>query len=596
MADKASELKAELARKRKKLEELRRVRESRGQATETIIHHNAEVDSIVEQIIRGSPDTRAAAEEKHDTPSSPTRAVLTPGRGLITRRNKQKLLSMSISEVRTISIPPTEVVSYAKSIQTDPLPELAREAAAAKGPDAEEEEAEKKRQEAEKKRQEEEKKRRDEERALRAKEQQEEEKPTIMPIEKANDILNSPEFLQFFDRSTKLVERTLNEKYDVAIDYAATDNEEDEGLTSESVRQSAEFYHTHWSANRAVTALDWSPKFPELLAVAYSANDEAPNEPEGVVLVWNTHLKDRPEFIFECQSHVLSCCFSPWQPNVIIGGTYSGQVVLWDNRAKRTPVQRSALTAKTHTHPVYCIDVVGSQNAHNLVTVSTDGRLCSWNLDMLSEPQESVELQCTAQKNAAATCLSFPHGDFNSFAVGSEEGAIYGAVRHGAKAGQVTETFEGHSGPVTAVDFHKVGGEYSHLFLSASTDWTVKLWSYRSKKPIYSFEDASDYVYDVQWSTIHPSLFVSADGNGELDFWNPNSDTEAPVLSVTVGEGRQSVNRIRWSGSGLHLAAGDASGRVFVYDVGEKLAVPRADEAGRLKDTIAEMSQITADS
>jgi dynein intermediate chain, cytosolic len=74
------------------------------------------------------------------------------------------------------------------------------------------------------------------------------------------------------------------------------------------------------------------------------------------------------------------------------------------------PATLTARPAKTHTHPVYCIDVVGSQNAHNLVTVSTDGRLCSWNLDMLSEPQESVELQCTTQKNAAATCLSFPHG------------------------------------------------------------------------------------------------------------------------------------------------------------------------------------------
>ena len=44
------------------------------------------------------------------------------------------------------------------------------------------------------------------------------------------------------------------------------------------------------------------------------------------------------------QSPVLSCCFSPWQPNIVIGGTYSGQIVLWDNRAKRTPVQRTALT------------------------------------------------------------------------------------------------------------------------------------------------------------------------------------------------------------------------------------------------------------
>lgn len=56
------------------------------------------------------------------------------------------------------------------------------------------------------------------------------------------------------------------------------------------------------------------------------------------------------------QSAVLSCCFSPWQPHIIIGGTYSGQVVLWDNRAKRTPVQRSALSGECVLKQFLCCD------------------------------------------------------------------------------------------------------------------------------------------------------------------------------------------------------------------------------------------------
>ena len=42
---------------------------------------------------------------------------------------------------------------------------------------------------------------------------------------------------------------------------------------------------------------------------------------------------------------------------------------------------------------IFVIRVVGTQNAHNLISVSTDGRLCSWSLDMLSAPQELLELQ-----------------------------------------------------------------------------------------------------------------------------------------------------------------------------------------------------------
>ena len=50
------------------------------------------------------------------------------------------------------------------------------------------------------------------------------------------------------------------------------------------------------------------------------------------------------------QSPVTSACFAMFQPNLVIGGTYSGQVLLWDNRVnKRTPVQRTLQSSETHT-------------------------------------------------------------------------------------------------------------------------------------------------------------------------------------------------------------------------------------------------------
>lgn len=50
------------------------------------------------------------------------------------------------------------------------------------------------------------------------------------------------------------------------------------------------------------------------------------------------------------QSAVMSAAFAKFHPNVIVGGTYSGQIVLWDNRSnKRTPVQRTPLSAAAHT-------------------------------------------------------------------------------------------------------------------------------------------------------------------------------------------------------------------------------------------------------
>jgi dynein intermediate chain len=33
------------------------------------------------------------------------------------------------------------------------------------------------------------------------------------------------------------------------------------------------------------------------------------------------------------------------------------------------------------------MQMVGTQNAHNLITSSTDGMVCSWLVDMLAQPQ-----------------------------------------------------------------------------------------------------------------------------------------------------------------------------------------------------------------
>lgn len=79
-------------------------------------------------------------------------------------------------------------------------------------------------------------------------------------------------------------------------------------------------------------------------------------------------------------------------------------------------------------HPVYCLNVVGTQNAHNLISVSTDGRLCSWNLDMLSQPQETLELQHKQAKPIAVTSFAFPFNDVNNFVLGSEEGTVYSGI------------------------------------------------------------------------------------------------------------------------------------------------------------------------
>jgi len=421
-----------------------------------------------------------------------------------------------------------------------------------------------------------------------------------LSAEEKQAILMSDEFHKFFDRSTRLIERAMCEDYQsMFVDYTGG-FEDGEGVLGDEEKSANRlslnryFFDDRWTKNRVVTSMDWSVAYPELMCASYDKNPDAAHDPDGVCLVWNTRFKKTtPEHIFHCQSAVMSATFARFHRNLIIGGTYSGQIVLWDNRVqKRTPVQRSPLSASAHTHPVYCTRVVGTENAHNLISVSTDGKLCTWSLDMLSQPQEVLELQqlqAKQSKPVAVTSLAFPTGDVNNFVVGSEEGNVYTACRHGSRVG-VLDTFEGHGAPITGVSAHHANSgnvDFSHLFLTSSIDWSVKLWSLKENRwPLYSFESNDDYVYDVAWSPTHPSVFATVDGTGRLDIWNLNNDTEVSTASVVTEGPPAALNRVSWTPSGLHVCAGDDAGKIWVYDVGEALACPDSAEWGKFSHTL----------
>uniref|UniRef100_A0A8C1ETT8 Dynein cytoplasmic 1 intermediate chain 1 n=1 Tax=Cyprinus carpio carpio TaxID=630221 RepID=A0A8C1ETT8_CYPCA len=572
MADK-SDLKAELERKKQRLAQIReekKRKEEEKKKKET--QQKAEAVPEDSDLDRKRRETEALLQSIGISPEPPLGTWDTDPSVLQLQADSElgrRTHRLGPSKITQVDFLPREVVSYCKETQT-PL-------AAHQSEEDEEEEEEV-----------------TEPKTGPENDLQEEEEshPRELTEEEKQQVLHSEEFLIFFDRSIRVMERALAEDSNIFFDYSGRDLEEKEGdlQGGSSLSLSRLFYDEHWSKHRVITCLDWSPQYPELLVASYNNNEDAPHEPDGVALVWNMKFKKTtPEYIYHCQSPVVSVGFARFHPNLLVGGTYSGQIVLWDNRShRRTPVQRTPLSAAAHTHPVYCVNVVGTQNANNLITVSTDGRMCSWSLDMLSQPQESMELVYNKSKPVAVTGMAFPTGDVNNYIVGSEEGTVYTASRHGSKAG-ICEMFEGHQGPVTGISCHSAVGpvDFSHLFVTSSFDWTVKLWSTKQNKPLYSFEDNADYVYDVMWSPVHPSLFAAVDGMGRLDLWNLNNDTEVPTASVTI-EGAPALNRVRWAAGGKEVAVGDSEGRVWIYDVGE-LAVPHSEDWAHFGRTLMEI-------
>ncbi|KOS18706.1 Cytoplasmic dynein 1 intermediate chain 2 [Escovopsis weberi] len=433
-----------------------------------------------------------------------------------------------------------------------------------------------------------------------------------LTAEELDAVTRSDEFVEFLEQSTKVIERALDqETYNILTDYALQgkdldDEDEESGNTGgrgvHRIKELTQFFDERWSKKRMISGIDFSPKFNELLLASYTKNPTAPHEPDGLVQVWNMHMQNRPEYVFTAQSDILTAKFSPYHPNLIIGGSYSGQVLLWDTRAKAAPIQKTPLTGYGHAHPIYSVDIVGTQNANNIISCSTDGVVCGWSMDVFAQPQELLELKNPSQAKVAVedvspTCLAFPQTDPTFFLVGSEEGTIFPCHRYdrsGAKAGVDKKiSYKGHTAPVMSVDFHPARGpvDLGDLAISSSLDWSVKLWKIRAPaatstigtgdgviSPLIDFV-REDVVYDAKWSPVKPSIFALVDGAGWLEFWDIALDTEEPVSRITPStrrDGRtmlsKSLNKLAWEpNEGKRIATGGIDGSLTVFEVASGL-------------------------
>ena len=131
------------------------------------------------------------------------------------------------------------------------------------------------------------------------------------------------------------------------------------------------------------------------------------------------------------------------------------------------------------------------------------------------------------------------------------------------------KTLKGHDAPLTSIHVHpgvsqsEKHGDMGELLLSSSMDWTVKLWTPNSRtEPLMTFESAQEYVYDVQWSPKHPSMFATCDSDGFVDIWNINGNAEVPIVRKQITENNCPINCLRWSKDGRRIAVGDAQGQI----------------------------------
>jgi len=197
-------------------------------------------------------------------------------------------------------------------------------------------------------------------------------------------------------------------------------------------------------------------------------------------------------------------------------GLYDGTVMVFDIRSKfKKPIYQSTVRTNKPTDPVWQVYWnPDNSKSYNFYSISSDGRVSNWVLMKNKlEPEEVIKLKLVGKNNeeetsligyAGGLCFDFNKFEPSVFLVGTEEGKIHKCSR--AYSGHYQETYEGHLLAVYKVkwnNFHK------RTFISASADWTAKIWDSNYKHPIMSF-DLNTQVVDVMWAPYSSTVFAVA--------------------------------------------------------------------------------------
>lgn len=245
------------------------------------------------------------------------------------------------------------------------------------------------------------------------------------------------------------------------------------------ISSSVEFFDSELCGSRSVTCLEWSPKHNELLLAAYTKSEEFNiNQSNGQILLWSLAMRKVPEYKFTCQTEITAATFHKFNPKLVIGASYTGQILIWDTRGKNLPVQKTPPGGKFHSHPIYCLGVNGTLNSNNIVSISNDGVLCTWSLNNLSKPNKRMELKVKKRKGndllsnteikshtmnmeeIGAICMATQENETNNIFVGTDDSEIYQVYAHQSNdsTDTIVESYKKHTGSIYSIDMHP--GDY----------------------------------------------------------------------------------------------------------------------------------------
>uniref|UniRef100_A0A3Q3E3Q6 Dynein axonemal intermediate chain 1 n=1 Tax=Labrus bergylta TaxID=56723 RepID=A0A3Q3E3Q6_9LABR len=273
-------------------------------------------------------------------------------------------------------------------------------------------------------------------------------------------------------------------------------------------------FHYDETKKLSVTALCWNKKYPDLFSVGLGSYNFT-KQGRGMLVFYSLKNSTFPEYIYPTSSSVLCLDIHEQRSYLVAVGFYDSCVAVYNlKREGQEPVYKSTAKTGKITDPVrqVCWHNDDMDNNQNLYSVSCDGRVVSWTLIkfifasvcniicIIYVLDASCPLVAFSSLLACGTSMDFHKQIDYLFLVGTEEGKIHKCSKTYSR--QYLETYAAHSMPVDTVKWNHF---HPNVFISCSSDWTVKIWNQTINTPMFTF-DLKAAVGDVARAPSTPPL------------------------------------------------------------------------------------------
>jgi dynein intermediate chain 1, axonemal len=315
--------------------------------------------------------------------------------------------------------------------------------------------------------------------------------------------------------------------------------------------------------------LAWNPKHPTLFAAGYGSFD--PSKPlTGIVCCHTLSDASQAECEVSLSSSVLSLAFHPTLAYLLAIGCLDGSVHVIDISNVANPhIKASSAVAERHRQAVWQVRWLPAANAGPLPlrfhAASSDGSLVTWELDASKELYKSEILHLPTNKAELNINRGGGGASLGSYNLGTAP------LFPNNKTGSIATSSTSAAATVSSMDTHPT--HPSTLLIGTQEGdalrYCLDIGVENGCTDICSGHASS--VYTTQWNPFHPTMFLTASADWTIRIW----DSTAPRQAVLVFDLGGPVGDAAWSPmSSTVFAAATESGRVVVYDLAHSMEWP----------------------